>query len=262
MNIKVIRNFSLLSVVGIAVYKGLNHQIVGGGPSGSPPLDTFCPFGGVETFYNFVTAGTYLEKTNSSNFFLLGAVLLLTILTGASFCSWLCPFGAIQEWLSKAGKRIFGRQFNLPRTIDKPLRYLRFIVLFLVVYLTVKGASLVFETYDPFKVLFHLNFESTTAYVILGLTILISLLIDRAWCKYLCPFGAIITTLGSLSLIKVKRNPDECINCDKCSKACTLGIDVANQLVTPESECVKCLDCVEACPKEKALQLSLGGVGK
>lgn len=259
MNTKLFRRLSQIFVVGLITFIGIRHQVLGGGPEGSAPLDSYCPFGGVEAAFQFLRSGTFITKTNYSNFILLGAVIALAILAGRAFCSWLCPFGAVQEFLSFNGRKIFKRQFALPKTLDKYLRYMRYVVLALILVLTYRTATLVFETYDPFKVMFHFAFETTTAIVILAATIVISILVDRAWCKYLCPLGGLMSILGRFHLLQVKRNDALCAKCDLCSAHCPENINITAYDTINDKKCIKCLDCMSACPKEGALELQLGG---
>jgi len=253
------RIVSQLALVGLIAFIGIRHQITGGGPRGSAPLDSYCPFGGIETLIYYLQTGHFLQKTNFSNFVLLASVVVLAIIAGSVFCSWLCPFGSVQEWLAKLGRKIFGRNFNVPVSMHRPLRYLRYVVLILVVYVTVRGFRLVFEDYDPFKALFHFNIETATTGVILAATVIFSILVDRSWCKYLCPLGGVLSILGKFNLINLRRNPEECIDCGLCTRKCPMDIQVESITVIPPADCTKCLDCVDACPCPGALTLTVGG---
>jgi polyferredoxin len=253
------RRISQIIVVVFVVFAGIRHQVVGGGPQGSAPLDSYCPFGGVEALFYYFKTGQFLDKTNASNFILLAAVIVLSIIAGSAFCGWLCPFGTVQEWLAKLGKKVFGRNFNLPAKVHNPLRYLRYVSLVAIIFFTARGSSLVFETYDPFKVLFHFNFETTTAIVIFVLTIVFSILVESFWCKYLCPLGAVISIFGKLNPVNIRRNKQECIECGLCSKNCPTCISVDKETKISNSVCTKCFECIGSCPKPNALTVHLGG---
>lgn len=254
-----LRKLSQFLLVALITFLGIRHQVVGGGPEGAAPLDSYCAFGALETAVYFARTGQFLAKTNYSNFIIFGALAVVTVLTGAAFCSWICPLGTIQEWLAGLTKRVFGRQFAIPVSIHRPLRYLRYVVLGLIIYLTVISYKLIFEAYDPFKVLFHFKFEETAAFVVFGGIIVASLLVERFWCKYLCPLGAVISILGKFNLVKIRRDSKECIDCGLCTRHCAMDIDVAKAAAVPERDCVKCLDCIDACPKHGALTLGIGG---
>jgi ferredoxin len=274
-------------VVLLIGWLGYRHAQLGGGPGGTAPLDAFCPFGAIETLPSLLTDGTFLKKTAVSGFIVLGAVAATTALGRASFCGWLCPLGAIVEWVNRAG-RAFARAFaHVPgagrmgrlaarwgsrrarraawlrsargRRIDSALRYLRFAVLALILVLTFQGQRLVFEGYDPFKAVFHFQIETVTTIVVLALLFLSSLLVERFWCRYLCPLGAVVSLGSRLSPAGVTRDGEACIDCGKCNAACGMGLEVATVERVTSGQCSLCGECTSACPVEGALKTSWAG---
>jgi len=89
--------------------------------------------------------------------------------------------------------------------------------------------------------------------VLFGTVIGASLFIERFWCRYLCPLGALLAPLQKLSLFKVRRSEEHCIHCHICSKSCPVRLDPESTEVTASAECIACGACVSGCPKEKAL---------
>jgi hypothetical protein len=116
----------LISVNHTLVENGIEIPIIS-----SASLHALCPYGGVETFIALITAGTMVKKVHEEAIVLLGIVLLLSVLFGPVFCSYVCPLGSIQEWLSKLGKKIFPKKHNkfVPKKLDNVLRYFRYLVL-------------------------------------------------------------------------------------------------------------------------------------
>ena len=98
---------------------------------GSPSLHAVCPFGGVVSIYTYLTEGTFVKKTHSSSWILMWIVLILSLGFGAVFCGWVCPFGRVQEFLGKIGKKLFKHKYNrfIPANVDTYLRYLRYLLL-------------------------------------------------------------------------------------------------------------------------------------
>lgn len=232
------RRLSQGALVALAAFLGLRHQF----GSGGSPIDAYCPFGGLESLYSWLTTGKMLPKTGFSNFILLGVLLLITLFSGGIFCGWLCPLGTVQEWLYKLRRKIVPKSINIPVRVDRILRKLKYGVLILVLIMTIRGVALWFENYDPFKVLFHFNFETTTAYIVLGLTIGLSFLIERFWCKYLCPLGALLEPLAKVGLIRVRKT-DECVQCNLCLRQCSMGLNEIGAV-----GCNNCMECVTSCP--------------
>ena len=74
-----------------------HHIQKGGGPNGEPSIEAYCPFGGLESLYQFATTGGFIRRIEPSAMILFFAVILLTLLFSRGFCSWICPFGSIQE---------------------------------------------------------------------------------------------------------------------------------------------------------------------
>ncbi|BAU23341.1 4Fe-4S ferredoxin [Caldimicrobium thiodismutans] len=238
----------------LLVFYGIRHQVVGGGPAGSPSIHAYCPFGGLETAYLYFTSGEFLRKLYYSNFILLGAVVLLAGVTGAGFCGWICPFGAFQEWLNRLGKKVFKKTYELPKGLDRALRYMKYLVLAVILLFTYKTGKLVFEDYDPFFALFHFKFEElTVGLVILLLLIPISLFLRRAWCRYFCPLGAFLSFFNWMSRFKIIRKADTCVECGACKRVCQMAIQIEKVERVPETHCIKCLECVEVCKYESLI---------
>jgi polyferredoxin len=244
-----------LIIVTVATYR---HQLLGGGPGGAASIHTICPFGGLETIYSYIAGGTYLQRTNISNFILLAGTIILALLLGRVFCGWICMFGWIQEIPAWLGKWIFKKRFTVPSAIDKPLRYLKYVALFAALYFTWKMAALVISPYDPFAAYAHIpaGFTSMIDEYLIGTIILIgsfilSFFYDRVFCKYLCPLGAFLGIVSKISNYKIKRDEETCIHCNKCTKACPVNIDVANLKSVTSAECINCLECVTVCPTKK-----------
>ncbi len=244
-----------LVIITVAAFK---HQSLGGGPEGAASIHALCPFGGLETLYQYIAGGEYLKRTNVSNFILLGGTILLALLLGRIFCGWICMFGWIQEIPARLGKWIFKKRFTVPLAIDKPLRYLKYVILFVSIYFTWKLADLVISPYDPFAAYAHLpaGFTSVAEESLIGLIILfgtfiLSFFYDRVFCKYLCPMGAFLGIIYKVTNYKIKRDEETCIHCNKCTKACPVNIDVAKLESVTSAECINCLECVTVCPTKK-----------
>lgn len=239
---------------------GYRHQVLGGGPEGAPAVDALCPFGGMESLYIFLTSGGWLRRVAPSALILLGAVFIMTIIAGRVFCGWICPLGTLGEFSSSIASKLNIRKRELPESLDRKLRYLKYLLLILIIYFTWKMGTLVWRDYDPWVAYMHLSagwsemIEKPVAFIVLFVTVIMaSLFIERFWCRYLCPLGALLAPLQKLSLIKVRRSEEHCIHCHLCSKTCPVRLDPEAHEVTVSGECISCGRCVEKCPEEKAL---------
>ena len=228
-------------------------------------LHAVCPFGGVVSLYQFAAVGTFTQKIHQSSFILMVLVFRLAILFGSVFCGWVCPLGSIQEWVGKLGQRLFKKRYNhfIPRWIDQILRYLRYSVLIWVLYATAMTGKLAFGDIDPYYALFNFwtGEVAVTGLVVLGVTLLASLFVERPWCKYACPYGAILGIINLFSVFSIRRKESTCISCDICSQICPMNIPVHAVSVVRDHQCIGCLECTSEahCPIENTVIFATKG---
>ncbi len=226
-------------------------------------LHAICPFGGVVSIYKFATVGTFVQKIHESSFILMFIAFMLAILFGPVICGWVCPFGTFQEWVGKLGRKIFKKKYNqlIPNNFDKYLRFIRYIILLLVIYKTAITAKLMFQDVDPYYALFNFWSDevSVTALIVLGVTILLSLFVERPWCKYACPYGAVLGIFNLFRLFKIRRTSTACINCKACDKACPMNISVSTSARVLNHQCISCMKCTSenTCPVAGTVELSI-----
>ena len=262
----IIQVFFLVLIALIA----LNHTLEesGGGIPviGSASLHAVCPFGGIVSIYQYATGGTFVKKTHESSFILMIIVAALTVALGPVFCGWICPFGTVQEFFAKIGKRLFKKRFNkfIPYKFDKWLRYLRYIVLAWVIYMTAVTGKIIFADYDPYYALFNFwtGEVAISGLVILGLSLLLSLFVERPFCKYACPYGAVLGVSNLFRIFSIKRTESSCINCGACDKACPMNIEVSTAGTVRDHQCISCMKCTseQACPVADTVDLKIGKV--
>lgn len=256
-----LRRIIQAAFVTFALFVGARHLWMGSGPTGAPSFDAYCPFGGVETLWRFITTGTFLRKLHPSNLILLAATLVTALLTGRAFCGWICPLGSVQEWLANLSRKLTGGRrawlpLKMPPAIDKPLRYLKYLILGGVLWNSVSAVVPPLEPFCPYKTLFHFELNSLISWSIFSIVIIGSLLVERFWCKYFCPLGAILAPFNKFSLIQIATDENACISCGLCERACGMGIEGLPENIH-HPECIRCLDCLDVCPRPGALELQL-----
>ena len=207
----------------------------------------------------------HVPSIHPAAMFLFLAFLLMSLLLKKAFCAWLCPVGTLSEVLWKLGQKIFGRNLRLPRWADLPLRGLKYLLLGFFVFVIggMSAAALTSFMQTPYglvadvKMLNFFRDMGTTAALVLFLLVLLSMLVQNFWCRYLCPYGALLGLVSLLSPVKIRRDPEACIDCAKCAHACPAALPVDRLVKIRSAECSACMICVAACPAQDALQFSL-----
>lgn len=219
-----------------------------------PAASAACPIGALQAVVG--------SSKFRFSYYITGFLILLGVLLGRFVCAFLCPFGWFQELLHKIpAKKLSTKKL-------RPLRYLKYAVLLLAVFLL--PAVLVSEAGigEPFFCKYlcpqgvlegaiplslansgirsALGGLFTWKLGILLAVIVLSVVFYRPFCKWLCPLGAFYALFNKISLFRMKVDRDKCVSCGKCAKACKMDVDVTK---TPDhTECIRCGMCIRACP--------------
>ncbi|MCE5306586.1 MAG: 4Fe-4S binding protein [Acidobacteriales bacterium] len=214
--------------------------------------------------YWIVTGG--VPRVHPAGMFLLLAFVGIAFLLRKSFCSWLCPVGTVSEWLWRAGRSMCGRSFRLPKWFDVALRSLKYILLALFLYAV---GSMTTEAIRAFldgpygmisdvKMLNFFRHMGIATAVTVGALAIGSVFYQNFWCRYLCPYGALLGLAARFSPVRIRRSPSLCIDCAKCTKACPSLLPVDVLLTIRSPECTGCYECVTSCPAAGALEMTVG----
>jgi ferredoxin len=240
-------------LVGLTVFTFLHQKL-----QGIPAIDALDPFGGLETLFKWLAGGDFIKKIEPGNIVLLGAIVALGIVLSRFFCGWLCAFGALQGVFGWIGKKLFKRRFEVPKKLDRVLRWMKYVILVAIIYFTWKTGELVIRPYDPLAAYGHLPAgltavwtEFKVGFILLVLFMVLSMFYERAFCKYACPLGAVNAILSRVPLFRIKRDKPTCISCSKCDRVCPMNIDVSHAESVKSPECISCFECVTACPTKK-----------
>jgi ferredoxin len=255
--VRLARHLTQLAFAVFIIVAAVRHQQVENAAS----VDALCPMGAVETLLTWVTTGGLISKIHPSNLVLGLAIVISTILVGNAFCGWVCPFGALQDGIAWVRRTLHLPTVTVPPRADAVLRWGRFVVLAVVMWMSYTTAKLWFFDYDPYGTLFGLHwlFEFNPgmwpALTILGVVVIGAFLVERAFCRYLCPLGAVFAILNRFSIMRIRRSAPTCTDCKLCDKACPVGIEPALAKPFVSTDCVGCMDCLTTCPVKGALKL-------
>lgn len=234
-----------------------------------PSVDAFLPIGGLMAFKYFILTGI-VEPVHPSGFIMFVAILGVSLVMKKGFCGWICPVGTLSQYVWMTGEKIFGKNFRIGRFTDLSLRSVKYLLLGLFLFLIgiamPPNMMVLFFIADYYKIvdvrmmMFFTEMTSLTLWVLIGLGVL-SLLYKNFWCRYLCPYGALLGLLSRLSPFKIRRNEEKCIHCHACTQHCPTLIDVESKAVVKSEECFGCMTCVSRCPAPGAIDLTVS-VGK
>lgn len=225
-----------------------------------PGVEGWLPIAALMNLKATLLTGRFPE-IHPAGLFLLVAFLGISLVFRKAFCGWLCPVGTVSEYLWRLGARIFGRNHRLPRKIDLSLRGLKYLLLGFFVYViaTMPVDALLGFLQSPYglladvKMLNFFRFMSATAALMILVLVLGSVVIQNFWCRYLCPYGALMGLVSLMSPVRIRRTESTCIDCGKCAKACPAALPVDKLVTIRSAECMACLECVAACPADNTL---------
>jgi len=227
----------------------------------------FLPIGSLMSFKYWVATGA-IDAVHPAGLMLFTAALALSLLLKKSFCGWICPVGTLSELLARPGRHLAGRLLTLPRWLDVPLRALKYALLgffFWIIVVKMPVAEIrEWQTADywktaDLKMLGFFRHPTPLAAGVLGSLIALSLVTRHFWCRYLCPYGALLGLLSVGAVVKVQRDEKRCTRCHRCTTSCPALLPVERLGRVRSPECLGCLTCVSRCPTPGALDATLPG---
>ncbi len=234
-----------------------------------PGAEAFLPVSGLLGLFHWAYEGT-LNRIHPAATVILLAIVAISLMVRKSFCSWICPVGTLADALAGLGRKVFGQNFVLWRWIDYPLRALKYglLIYFVGMLAAMSAVALGFFVDGAYNRMadvkmyqFFAQISPTALCALLALAVA-SVLFNRFWCRYLCPYGALLGLAGLLSPLRVTRVKATCVDCELCSRVCPANIAVhrigernadAPLGQVRSDECTSCLRCVAECPVQNTL---------
>jgi polyferredoxin len=259
--------FILLNVVlGVQFFRFVRffeNGGVGQAPNRPAGVEGFLPIAGLMNLKAALLTGQ-VPKLHPAGMFLIVSFLVISFIFRKTFCSWLCPVGTLSEYLWKLGRKLFKRNLHVPRKLDIGLRGLKYLLLAFFLYAVYSMSprdihAFLESTYGliaDVKMLNFFRFLGMTGAVTVAVLVVASIFVQNFWCRYLCPYGALMGVTALLSPVRIRREEQACIDCGKCAKACPSALPVDRLVTIKSAECMACMECVAVCPAEGALALS------
>ena len=216
-------------------------------------------FAAVGNIVSCIYKGNISWESVKYSVWMLLATVPATVLVGRFFCGFFCSFGAVQDllWLGSHRLRaLFPGKRNLKKA-DRIFRFAKYAVLFYFIIFIWSGVTAV-KTAGPWQVFGqYVSFGHwpglkpllSVGGVLLLLIFIGSLFVQRFFCRYFCPMGAIYSLISQASFLKIDKPREECGKCHLCTSKCTMGMDLTKKDRIAGGECISCQKCVSWCPK-------------
>ncbi|MBC2456974.1 4Fe-4S binding protein [Clostridium beijerinckii] len=215
-------------------------------------------FSEVKTVYQMIINGNvnFLEALPSLIEFI--AIMLLTIVLGRWFCGWICAFGAYNDLIYFISKKVFKIKFRVDEKVDSILKYFKYVVLLFIIAISWTMGSSILESTSPWDAFGQITDVSTIfSSLLVGLIFLIlitigSAFIERFFCRYLCPLGAIFSIISKIGIVKINKPKADCGKCRACTMNCSMGLPLYKVNCVKGGDCINCLKCTEVCYRNNA----------
>jgi polyferredoxin len=226
-----------------------------------PGVEAFLPIDAMLGLRHLLHTGV-IDAIHPAGLAIFIGICLMSLVVAKSFCSHICPIGLLSELLGRLGIKLTGKTLTPPKWLDIPLRGLKFLLLGFFVWaiwfaMDPRGVEAFLESpyakiVDAKMWLFFAE-PSRLTIAVLGILVVGSIFIRDLWCRYLCPYGALVGVLGRLAPLKITRDPELCTDCRSCTTVCPARLQVHTMQRVASIECTSCQDCVVACPVNSCL---------
>jgi uncharacterized protein with FMN-binding domain len=215
-------------------------------------------FSELKTVYQMIIQGnfSFLQAIPSLIEFI--TVMLLTAVMGRWFCGWLCAFGAYNDLVYFISKKVFKTRFRVDEKVDSILKYAKYVVLVFIAIISWTMGSSILESTSPWDAFGQITDISTIfSSLLIGLILLIlitigAVFIERFFCRYLCPLGAVFSIISKIGIVKINKPKADCGKCRACTMNCSMGLNLYKVDGVRGGDCINCLKCTEVCPRNNA----------
>jgi polyferredoxin len=230
-------------------------------------VEGFLPIAALLGLRDWLHTGS-LNPVHPAAVVILLTIIILSLCLRRSFCSWICPIGTIEELLWKRGFVLLKRNIRLPHWLDVTLRSLKYLLLaFFIGFIFLlmpaeQVGGFIASDYNKIADVRLLDFFlhlSGLPLLVIVLLLVLSLPLRNPFCRFLCPYGALLGLVALFSPLKVSRDQSSCVACGVCSQFCPTYIPVMQKQRVHSPECIGCWRCISYCRAEGALAMKFPG---
>lgn len=219
-------------------------------------------FSGIREIYTAVLSGSF-DAVQMLPQLVEGLVIIpATAILGRFFCGWMCAFGAFGDFIYGLSRKVSKSRFRISERLDQALKYMKYAVLIFLVSVLWTFNSTSFDSMSPWDVFGMLtavgkvpavSYVASNMAIGLILFLLItaaSFFVERFFCRYLCPLGAVFALTSKLRIAKIDKPRAKCGACRICTNNCAMGIPLYKTDDVGSGECIQCMKCVSVCPRK------------
>jgi polyferredoxin len=190
-------------------------------------------------------------------------MIVFTLIFGRFFCGWFCAFGTFNDLIYLISKKLFKVKIRMNSKVDNMLKYAKYVVLGLVV-LIIWPYSNSFDKYNPWSAFAQIiNIPNgagdyAIGFVVLAVIMLGAVFIERFFCRYLCPLGAVLSLTSKVRGFRIYKPSNSCGKCGICTNNCPMGLELYKTEEVKSGECINCLSCVNSCPRKNSQLTAYG----
>lgn len=212
-------------------------------------------FSELKTIYEMIISGNFNLIQAFPNLIEFTTASIITVLFGRFFCGWICAFGTYNDLLHLLAIKVFKIDFKVDEKVDGLLKYFKYVILLLLVVFVWTMGSKVLASTSPWDVFAQITdfpqvlFDYTIGVVLLLLITIGAFFVERFFCRYLCPLGAVFNIFSKIGILKIKKPTDKCGKCRLCTSNCAMALPLYKVESVRGGDCINCLRCVETCPR-------------
>jgi len=221
-------------------------------------------FSGFKSIYEMIIKGDFNFIQAFPNLIEFVTAIIITILLGRFFCGWICAFGTYNDLLHLLSKHVFKIDFKVNPKLDYVLKYIKYLILLLLIVVARTMGSSVLDTASPWDAFALItDFPQVLSDYTIGVLFLLlitigAFFVERFFCRYLCPLGAVFNIFSRIGILKIKKPSDKCGKCRICTNNCSMGLELYKVESICGGDCINCFKCIETCPRNNTKVNVLG----
>ena len=227
-------------------------------------------FGELKLIYTSVINGSFDISKVFPSIIEIIVVMFLTALIGRFFCGWICAFGTVADLAYAIFGKLFTAVFrsriqfrikSLLKAGHKPdsiLKYLKYGILAFIIIAIWTANVTFFKSASPWDAFAQLGqFQRIFTMLLPGFILLLAIIaisafVERAFCRYLCPLGAIFSLISGARTVNVRKPRENCGKCALCTARCSMNLGLGKKDYIENIDCINCFECVSVCPRKNA----------